>query len=69
MRQHSQMTSLLKLISDTIIADDLKQIVFDEISEKYTSKDYHYVVGKVNLTHLIANRDYILKNNLFISSS
>ncbi len=47
--------------------DDLKQIIFDEISEKYTSKDYHYVVGKVNLTHLIANRDYILKNNLFIS--
>jgi hypothetical protein len=25
------------------------------------------VVGKVNLTNLIANRDYILKNNLFIS--
>ena len=47
--------------------DDLKQIVFDEINEKYTSKDYHYVVGKVNLTHLIANRDYILKHNLFIS--
>ena len=48
-------------------SDDLKQIIFDEISEKYTSKDYHYVVGKVNLTHLIANRDYILKNNLFVS--
>ena len=48
-------------------ADDLKQIVFDEISEKYTGKGYHYVVGKVNLKNVIANRDYILKHNLFIS--
>jgi hypothetical protein len=56
----------LKRILDIIIADDLKQIVFDEISEKYTSKDYHYVVGKVNLTHLIANRDYILKKTTYL---
>ena len=48
-------------------AEDLKHIVFDEISEKYTGKDYHYVVGKLNLEQLIANRDYILKHKLFIS--
>ncbi len=47
--------------------DDLKRIAFDEIDEKYTGKDYHYVVGKVNLQHIIEHRDYILKNNLFIS--
>jgi homoserine dehydrogenase len=48
-------------------SEDLKHIVFNEISEKYTGKDYHYVVGKVNLKTIIANRDYILKNNLFVS--
>ncbi len=47
--------------------EDLKQIVFDEITEKYTGKDYHYVVGKVNLKTIIANRDYILKHKLFFS--
>jgi homoserine dehydrogenase len=46
---------------------DLKQIEFTEISEEYTSSDYHYVVGKVNLKNLIKNRDYILKNNIFVS--
>ncbi len=46
---------------------DLKQIEFSEINEEYTSSDYHYVVGKVNLKNLIKNRDYILKNNVFVS--
>jgi homoserine dehydrogenase len=47
--------------------EDLKRIVFDEINEKYAGKDYHYVVGKVNLQSIIENRTYILKHNLFIS--
>jgi homoserine dehydrogenase len=46
---------------------DLKQIEFTEINEEYTSSDYHYVVGKVNLKNLIKNRDYILKNHIFVS--
>ena len=46
---------------------DLKQIEFEEINEKYNGSDYNYVVGKINLQHLIKNRNYILKNNLFIS--
>jgi homoserine dehydrogenase len=45
---------------------DLKQIEFDEISEKYVGSDYCYIVGKVNLQNLINNRDYILKNKIFI---
>ena len=48
-------------------AEDLKQIAFDEITEKYIGKDYHYIVGKINLKNLIANRAYILKHQLFIS--
>lgn len=46
---------------------DLNKIEFDEVSEKYNGGDYNYIVGKVNLQTLLINRDYILKNNLFIS--
>lgn len=46
---------------------DLKQIEFDEITEKYIGSDYNYIVGKVNLQNLINNRDYILQNKIFIS--
>lgn len=48
-------------------AADLKQIEFKEINEEYTSSDYHYIVGKVNLKNLIKNREYILKNHIFVS--
>jgi homoserine dehydrogenase len=46
---------------------DIEKITFDEVSEKYNSGDYNYIVGKVNLQTLLTNRDYILKNKLFIS--
>ena len=46
---------------------DIEKITFDEVSEKYNSGDYNYIVGKVNLQKLLTNRDYILKNKLFIS--
>ena len=48
-------------------SDDLKHIVFDEITEKYNGNDYHYVIGKINLKSLSVQRDYILKHKLFIS--
>jgi homoserine dehydrogenase len=47
--------------------DDLKKLVFEEVREQYTSKDYHYIVGKINLNRLIENKDYIFKNKIFIS--
>ncbi|MDP3556208.1 MAG: homoserine dehydrogenase [Bacteroidota bacterium] len=46
---------------------DIEKITFDDITEKYNSGDYNYIVGKVNLQTLLTNRDYILKNKLFIS--
>ncbi|MBL7919682.1 MAG: homoserine dehydrogenase [Bacteroidia bacterium] len=46
---------------------DLDKIEFIEISEKYNGGEYNYIVGKVSLQTLLNNRDYILKNNLFIS--
>ncbi|PBQ30275.1 homoserine dehydrogenase [Sphingobacteriaceae bacterium] len=48
-------------------AKDLEHITFEEVTEKYTGSEYNYNIGKVNLRTLIANRDYILKNNLFVS--
>ncbi len=47
--------------------EDLNKIKFDEISEKYTGNEYHFIVGKVNLQTLLNEREYIIKNNLFIS--
>jgi homoserine dehydrogenase len=47
--------------------EDLKQIPFQEITEKYASSDYKYIIGKVNLKVLIANKSYILNNHLFLS--
>lgn len=46
---------------------DLDIIKFSEVKEQYASPDYNYVVGKLNLQYLVDNRDYILKNRLFIS--
>jgi homoserine dehydrogenase len=47
--------------------EDLKQIPFQEVTEKYASRDYKYIIGKVNLQVLIANKSYILNNHLFLS--
>ncbi len=48
-------------------ADDLGKFEFTEISEKYTSNDYHYIVGKINLKNLIKNKTYILQQQIFVS--
>jgi len=48
-------------------AADLTKIKFTEIKEQYTSKEYSYLVGKLNLQYLIDNKEFILKNKLFIS--
>ncbi|MCD6068377.1 MAG: homoserine dehydrogenase [Bacteroidetes bacterium] len=47
--------------------EDLQRFGFDEINEKYTGRDYNYIVGKLSLQQLIKERQYILDNNLFIS--
>ena len=48
-------------------AEELKRFEFAEINEKYTGTKYNYVVGKLNLQQILNNREFILKNNLFIS--
>jgi homoserine dehydrogenase len=49
------------------VSEDLKQLPFEEITERYSGDRYRYVIGKIDLRHLIAQRTYILENRLFIS--
>lgn len=46
---------------------DLEKLEFLEISERYAGGDYNYVIGKINLSTLLAHRDYILREKLFVS--
>lgn len=46
---------------------DLEKLNFEEITERYSSGNYNYVVGYVALENIISNKDYILKNNLFVA--
>lgn len=46
---------------------DLEKIEFNSVSEKYTGSDYNYIIGKIHLSQLIENRNYILANKLFVS--
>lgn len=46
---------------------DLKNFDILEISEKYTSNTYHYVVAKITLNSILQKRDFIIKQNLFLS--
>ena len=48
--------------------EDLKQLNFESIAEQYTGGEYHYVVGLIKLQNLISNKDYILKNKLFVAA-
>lgn len=47
--------------------EDLKLFNFSQISEKFWSEDYKYVVGSVNLSDLIKVKHEIEKRNLFIA--
>jgi homoserine dehydrogenase len=46
---------------------DLEKLNFEEITERYSSGNYNYVVGYVALENIIGNKEYILKNNLFVA--
>ncbi|MDP2387197.1 MAG: homoserine dehydrogenase [Bacteroidota bacterium] len=47
--------------------EELKRFELAEVNEKYTGTEYNYVVGKLNLQQILNNREFILKNNLFLS--
>ena len=47
--------------------EDLKNLEFEEITERYRGSTYRYVVGKINLSQLIANRQHILDKQVFVA--
>lgn len=47
--------------------EDLERLPFSEVSESYTGRHYHYIVGTINLQILLAQRAYILKHKLFVA--
>lgn len=48
--------------------EELRNFVFDSINEQYTGGEYHYVIGVIKLAVLIKNKEFILKNKLFVAS-
>lgn len=46
---------------------DLEKLEFLEITEKYSGGEYNYVIGKINLKTLHAQRKYLLKKRLFVA--
>ncbi len=48
-------------------AADLEKLQFQSIEQSYQSKNYNYVVGKINLTHLIKHQDLLKKNKSFVA--
>lgn len=48
-------------------ASDLDHFRFAEISERYTSNNYSYVVGKIRLSNLLSAKEYVEKLKIFIA--
>lgn len=46
---------------------DLQTLELENITEQYSGENYHYAVGLVNIETLLLQREYILKNTIFIS--
>jgi len=46
--------------------DILEQLNFVSISERYQADDFKYVIGKINLSELISNRDLLNREGVFI---
>ena len=46
---------------------DLEKLEFLAITEKYSGGEYNYVIGKINLKTLHAQRKYLLKKRLFVA--
>lgn len=47
--------------------ENLRYLIFDKITERYSGSTFHYIVGKINLNKLIESKDLILKHKLFVA--
>lgn len=46
--------------------EDLKKFQFESVLEQYTGGEYHFVIGHIKLNELIKNKEYLIKNKLFV---
>lgn len=44
----------------------IEKLEFSEISERYYARDYKYIIGKINLQNIIANKSLIDQKGVFI---
>jgi homoserine dehydrogenase len=47
---------------------DFEQFRFEEISEKYTSNDYNYVIGKIKIDNLLRIKHLLPKMDVFLAA-
>ncbi|MBK9282869.1 MAG: homoserine dehydrogenase [Sphingobacteriaceae bacterium] len=47
--------------------EDLNQLQFEQIKEKFTGDNYNYVTGKIRLQALITNKDFLIRNKIFVA--
>jgi homoserine dehydrogenase len=45
----------------------IEQLAFKELSERYYSADFKYVIGKINLSKVIEQRDLIDREGVFMA--
>lgn len=48
--------------------EELNKFKFESILEQYIGGEYHFVIGHIKLQNIIGNKDFILKNKLFVAS-
>ena len=58
---------LVKVYYRYNVNEDLERLDFKEITQKYSSSLYNYVIGYTSLKNLKDNRDFLLKNGLFVA--
>lgn len=46
---------------------DLEHFEFADVREKYNGTDHNYIIGSIKLQTLIDQKEYLLKNKLFVS--
>ena len=49
--------------------DLIEKLPFIDIEERYSSREYHYVIGNIKLADLIVCKDLILKDGAFIADT
>jgi homoserine dehydrogenase len=71
--QHTQIHYTSEVITEVYVRyydeEDLAVLPFSRIHEKYSSRDFHYVIGEINLNDLLAIKDKLSQLPVFIANT